>query len=253
MSDLKIHLFNALEDNYGVLIHDPTANVTASIDAPDADAVKTALSETGWTLTHILVTHHHADHTQGIVPLRNEYQCKVIGPVGQIKGIDEHVKDGDAFRFGEFDVIVIGTPGHTLDHITLYLPAADVVFCADTVFPLGCGRVFEGTMAQMWDSVSKIAKLPSKTIVYSGHEYTLGNAKFAETIETDNADLKAYIEDAKAKRARGEPTVPTTVDAERKANPFMRADQPELAAALGMVGAAPEDVFAEIRRRKDNF
>ncbi|MCB1475097.1 MAG: hydroxyacylglutathione hydrolase [Rhodobiaceae bacterium] len=256
MPKLDIHLFPALDDNYGVLIHDAGANVTASIDAPDAKTVEKALRDTGWSLTHILVTHHHADHTQGITALKSTYGCRVIGPKGEaekIPGIDEALAEGDVYRFGNFDVEVLETPGHTLGHITLYLPAAKIAFCGDTVFPLGCGRVFEGTMDQMWSSVAKIGALPADTALYCGHEYTLSNARFAETVETGNGALKDYIATAKTKRERGEPTVPTTVKAELAANPFLRADRPELAAAIGMAGASAAEVFGEIRRRKDNF
>ncbi|MGE0845138.1 MAG: hydroxyacylglutathione hydrolase [Flavobacteriaceae bacterium] len=256
MAKLDIHLFPALDDNYGVLIHDAEAGVTASIDAPEVAAVEKALADTGWKLTHILVTHHHADHTQGIGPLKAKYGCEVVGPKGEadkIAGLDRTLSEGDVYRFGNFDVHVLETPGHTLGHITLHLPQAKVAFCADTVFPLGCGRVFEGTMEQMWNSVAKIAALPADTVLYSGHEYTMSNARFAETIETGNADLKSYVAEAKAKRDRGEPTVPTTVAAELKANPFMRADRPEVAKAVGMEGASAAAVFGEVRKRKDNF
>ncbi|MGE0232559.1 MAG: hydroxyacylglutathione hydrolase [Flavobacteriaceae bacterium] len=256
MPKLDVHLFPALDDNYGVLVHDAGANVTASIDAPDAEAVEKALRDTGWPLTHIFVTHHHADHTQGIPALKSAHGCRVVGPKGEadrIPGIDETLSEGDVYRFGDFEVEVLETPGHTLGHITLHLPAARIAFCGDTVFPLGCGRVFEGTMEQMWSSVSKIAALPAHTALYCGHEYTLANARFAETVEPANTALASYIADAKARRGRGEPTVPTTVEAELRANPFLRAGRPEVAAAIGMEGASPAEIFGEIRRRKDSF
>lgn len=256
MPALDVAQFIARSDNFAVLLHDPKSGATAAIDAPDADAIEKVLKEKGWKLTHILVTHHHADHTQGIGPLKAKYGCEVVGPKGEadkIAGLDRTLSEGDVYRFGNFDVHVLETPGHTLGHITLHLPQAKVAFCADTVFPLGCGRVFEGTMEQMWNSVAKIAALPADTVLYSGHEYTMSNARFAETIETGNADLKSYVAEAKAKRDRGEPTVPTTVAAELKANPFMRADRPEVAKAVGMEGASAAAVFGEVRKRKDNF
>lgn len=256
MAGLDIRMFPCLSDNYGVLIHDPTSNLTAAIDAPEEDAVRAALEEAGWTLTHIMVTHHHADHTQGIAGLKQRFGCHVVGPraeAAKIPTLDETVGEGDSWRFGIFEARIHETPGHTKGHIVYWLPNPGVLFAGDTLFALGCGRVFEGTMEEMWSSLEKLAKLPRATLVYCGHEYTASNAKFALTIEPDNAHLKARADEISEKRSRGEPTLPTTIGAELDANPFLRANLPEVKAAIGMADAADAEVFAEIRRRKDNF
>lgn len=255
MSELQIHQFPCLNDNYGVLVHDAEADLTASIDAPDAAAVQSALAEKGWSLTHILTTHHHADHTGGNAALKAATNCQIIGPKAEeakIPGIDRAVGEGDTFKFGGFDVQVFDTPGHTSGHISYYIPAAKVAFAGDTMFALGCGRLFEGTPQQMWDSLSKLMALPDDTQVYCGHEYTLSNAKFAVSVDPDNADLKARLAEIEAKRAKGEPTVPTSIGLERATSPFVRAGDPGLRAHLGLADAADWEVFAEVRKRKDN-
>ncbi len=256
MARLDIRMFPCLSDNYGVLIRDLDSGATASIDAPEAEAVIAAADEAGWELTHILVTHRHADHVQGIEAVKARFGCKVVGPKGeasQIPGIDETVAEGDRYAFGGFTAEIIETPGHTEAPASWYFPDADVVFAGDTLFALGCGRVFTGDMRQMWESLQKLARLPKETLVYCGHEYTVANARFALTIEPDNQALKARAEEASRKRAEGEPTLPTTIGAELQANPFLRADRPEVADAVGMPQADPAEVFAEIRRRKDSF
>ncbi len=255
MSELQIHQFPCLNDNYGVLIHDEAAGLTASIDAPDAAAVQSALAAQGWKLTHILTTHHHADHTGGNMALKDATNCEIIGPAAErakIPGIDKAVGEGDTFSFGSFDVQVFDTPGHTSGHISYYIPAAKVAFAGDTMFALGCGRLFEGTPQQMWESLSKLMALPDDTEVYCGHEYTLSNAKFAVSVDPGNADLKARLAEIEAKRTRGEPTVPTSIGLERATSPFVRAGDPGLRAQLGMADAADWEVFAEVRKRKDN-
>lgn len=254
MSALRIHQFPCLQDNYGVLIHDPVRGVTASIDAPTADSVRAALKETGWRLSYILTTHHHWDHTDGNLALKAETGCVIIGPRGEaakIPGIDTEVAEGDAFRLGGVQVQVIETPGHTLGHIAYVVPQAKAAFVGDTVFAMGCGRVNEGTMEQMWSSVSKIAALPEDTELYCGHEYTVSNAKFGLTIEPDNAALGGRLEVVTALRAAGRPTLPTRVDLERATNVFMRAREPGIRTRLGLEGATDWQVFAEIRERKN--
>jgi len=256
MLGLEIRLFPCLSDNYGVLIHDGVSGVTASIDAPEEAAVEQALQENGWKLTHILVTHHHADHTQGIPGLKAKYGCTVVGPraeAAKIPDLDEQVGEGDTFDFGRYTAKIFDTPGHTLGHISWWFPDADILFAGDTLFALGCGRVFEGTMEQMWHSLEKLGKLPRETLLYCGHEYTQANAKFALTIEPDNVELKARVVEIDEKRARGEPTIPSSIGAELQSNPFLRADRDEVKMAVGMPNADAADVFAEIRRRKDSF
>lgn len=252
---LEIHQFPARSDNYGVLIHDTETGMTASIDAPEAAAVRAALAEKRWQLTHILTTHHHQDHVDGNAALKAETGCEIIGPRGgasSIPGIDREVGEGDTFRFGNFEVQVLETPGHTLDHIAYFIPEAKVAFVGDTMFAMGCGRVFEGSHEMMWNSLKKLRQLPPDTTVYAGHEYTLANAKFALSVEPANAALKARAAEVEALRAENKPTLPTTIAKELATNPFLRACEPEVKSALGMADAADWQVFGEIRKRKDN-
>ncbi len=252
----QTHLFRCLSDNYGVLLHDPATGATAAIDAPEAAAVEAALQATGWKLTDILVTHHHADHTDGIEALKDKYKCRVVAPAAEadkIPAVDETVREGDKVKVGNLVSNVIETPGHTLGHIVYWFHADKIVFAADTLFSIGCGRVIEGTPAQMWTSLKKLRDLPDDTQVYCGHEYTASNVKFALTIEPDNAALKARAAEVTQQIAKGEPTIPVTIGAEKKDNPFLRADIPEVAAGIGMAGKPAADVFTEIRKRKNNF
>lgn len=251
---LEIHQFPCLSDNYGVLIRDSERGVVASIDAPNADSVRAALAERGWKLSYILTTHHHGDHTDGNLALKEETGCVIIGPKAEqekIRGIDTAVGEGDAFRLGSFQVQVLETPGHTLGHISYYIPAANVAFVGDTLFALGCGRVFEGTMEMMWNSLSKLAALPGKTQIYCGHEYTLSNAKFALTIEPENAALVARAAEIEALRKTGKPTLPTRIELELETNPFLRVKSPAIRKRLGLENAADWQVFAEVRERKN--
>lgn len=251
---LEIHQFPCLSDNYGVLLRDPATGVVAAIDAPKAEEVAAALAGKGWKLTHILTTHRHGDHTDGNLALKAASGCTIIGPKGEadlVPGIDTAVGEGDTFKLGSFEVRVFDTPGHTKGHITYWIPAAGVAFAGDTLFALGCGRVFEGTPEQMWTSLQKLAALPPDTKVYCGHEYTLANAKFALTIEPDNARLVERTNEIEAKRSRGEPTVPTTIGLELDTNPFLRAWTPGIKKRLGMDGAPDWQVFAEVRERKN--
>lgn len=251
---LTIHQFPCRSDNYGVLIHDPAAKLTAAIDAPETDAVRRALAEQGWKLTHILVTHHHADHTEGVMPLKAETGCTVLGPkgeAGKIKGLDKLLSEGDTFAFGGSEVKVLETPGHTSGHISYWIPSENVAFVGDTVFAMGCGRVIEGTPEMMWASLQKVAKLPAATQLYCGHEYTVANAKFALTIEPDSRALQARAAEVEKLRAANKATLPTRLDAELETNPFLRAQVPAIRARLGMENAPDWQVFAEIRERKN--
>ena len=254
MAELEVHQFPCLSDNYGVILRDPASGAVATIDVPDAAAVRNALGEKGWSLTHILVTHHHWDHTQGVEEIKRETGAKVIGPAGEadkIPGLDSAVGDGETFRFGEYDVEVTATPGHTAGHIILHIPAANVAFVGDTLFAMGCGRVNEGSMDQMWESVSKVSALPEQTALYCGHEYTVANARFALTVDPGNDALKARAKHVEALRADGKPTLPTSVGEERATNPFLRAADPAIREHLGMTDATDSAVFAEIRERKN--
>jgi hydroxyacylglutathione hydrolase len=256
MGALQIYQFPCLSDNFGVLIHDPEGRVTASIDAPEADKVSAALAEKGWKLTHILTTHHHADHTGGNARLKAETGCRIIGPrneAAKIPGIDEEVGEGDTIQFGAHRVQVLDTPGHTAGQVNYFIPSAKAAFCGDTLFAMGCGRMFEGTAPQMWASLRKLRDLPPETRVYCGHEYTQNNARFALTVEPGNAALKQRALQVDEMRSRGAATIPSTIAEERATNPFFRADEPAMAAGVGLAGADPVVVFAEIRRRKDAF
>ena len=233
---LEIDQFPARSDNFGVLIHDSERGVTASIDAPDADAVRSELAHKGWKLSYILTTHHHADHTDGNLDLKRETGCVIIGPKAEAKkipGLDTAVAEGDAFRLGSHQVQVLDTPGHTSGHIAYHIPSAKVAFVGDTLFAIGCGRVIEGTMEMMWNSLSKLAALPGATVVYCGHEYTLANAKFALTIEPENAALVARAAEVEAMRNAGKATIPTRIDLELATNPFLRAASPAIRKRLG--------------------
>ena len=252
----ETHLFLCRSDNYGVLLHDPDSGATASIDAPEAGPIEAALRSTGWNLTDILVTHHHADHTDGIRALKDKYKCRVVAPAGEadkIPAVDETVREGDVVRVGQLRGNVIETPGHTLGHIAYWFRADNLAFVGDTLFSIGCGRVIEGTPEMMWRSLCKLRDLPDDTKIYCGHEYTAANIKFARTIEPNNAALAAREIQAKEQIAKGEPTIPVTIGAEKKENPFLRADVPEVAAGIGMSDKQPAQVFAEIRARKNKF
>jgi len=252
----KTHLFPCLSDNFGVLLHDPETGATASIDAPDAAAVETALKATGWRLSHILVTHHHQDHTGGIAELKARHKCRVIGPrneAAKIPTLDETVGEGDRVKLGSLVGRVLDTPGHTAGHISLVFDADKIAFVGDTLFSIGCGRVIEGTMEQMWGSLLKLRALPDDMRFYCGHEYTQANIKFALTIEPDNEALLARAKEVEALRAAGKPTIPATIGAEKAENCFLRADVPSVAAALGMSGRPAAEVFGEIRTRKNKF
>jgi len=253
----EIYQFPCLKDNYGVLIHDPDSGATAAIDAPDGEAVVAAANAKGWTITDLLITHHHFDHTQGIPAVRAAFPAvRVVGPAkeaARIQGLDVTVGESDFVKIGSLEARVIETPGHTAGHVVYYFEEDEVAFCADTLFALGCGRVFETPLPVMWDSLCKLAALPAETQVYCGHEYTEANARFALTIEPENALLKERAETIAALRREGKPTVPTTIALELATNPFLRAEQASVQAALGMAGADPAAVFGEIRTRKDKF
>ena len=253
---VEIHLFRCRSDNFGVLIRDSATGATAAIDAPETSTVEAALQATGWNLTDILVTHHHADHTDGIADLKKKYKCRVVAPhaeAGKIPLVDETVREGDTVSVGRLSANVIETPGHTLGHITYWLPADKLAFAGDTLFSIGCGRVSEGTMDMMWASLRKLRDLPGDTRVYCGHEYMLANIKFAQTIEPNNTELMARAAEAAKQIADGQWTIPTTIDEEKAANPFLRADVPAVAAAVGLAGKPAAEVFAEIRARKNKF
>ncbi len=252
MTQLEIRQFACLNDNYCVLGHDPQTGATFCVDAPDAAAVLNELKSTGWKLSHLYVTHHHPDHTQGLAEVKARTGALVIGPDNPaIAGIDRSVCDGDQFEFAGRQVRVLATPGHTLDMVNYHLPSEKIVFSGDTLFAMGCGRVFEGDAAMMWASLQKLAALPKDTTIYCGHEYTLANGKFALTVDGGNAALKARVAEVEKMRAAGKPTVPTTLALELATNPFLRAADGDIRRHLGMEKAADAEVFGELRERKN--
>ncbi|MBK9081090.1 MAG: hydroxyacylglutathione hydrolase [Rhizobiales bacterium] len=251
----EIHQFLCLSDNFGALVHDPATGATAAIDAPQAMPILAALKEKGWALTDILVTHHHADHVQGVAGLKSAFpKVRVVGPAkeaSRIPEIAEQVAEGDVVRVGALAAAVIETPGHTAGHVVYWFKSEHALFAGDTLFAMGCGRVFETPMAVMWDSLSKLAALPGETQVYCGHEYTLSNARFAISVDPDNAAMAARLREVAGLRAAGRFTLPTTIARELETNPFLRADTPGVRRALGLETAAPSAVFAELRERKN--
>jgi hydroxyacylglutathione hydrolase len=237
-------------------VHDPASGATAAIDAPEAGPIEAALKATGWKLSDILVTHHHHDHTGGIEELKAAHRCRVVAPDAEAEGIpevDETVRENDTVRVGGLEARVLETPGHTAGHITYVFPADKLCFAGDTLFSIGCGRVIEGNPQMMWESLLKLRALPDDTDIFCGHEYTEANIRFALTIEPDNEDLRARAEEAKREVAAGRATVPTTMGEEKRANVFLRADVPAVAAAVGLAGKPAAQVFAEVRARKNKF
>ena len=256
MARLEIHQFICRSDNYGVLLHDHKSGETAAIDAPDAVEIERQLMEQGWHLTHILTTHHHGDHVEGNAALKQRFGCTITGPraeAGNIPGLDRAVSGGDSFSWAGREVRVLDCPGHTAGHIAYHLPEEEVLFAGDTMFSLGCGRVFEGTMEEMYRSVSQFAALPASTRLYCGHEYTQSNARFALSVEPGNAALVARAAEVDRLRAAGKMTCPSPLGQELDTNPFLRTGSVEIRRNLGLAGASDAEVFAALRRAKDSF
>ncbi len=249
---LQVHQFACLNDNYGFLIRDEASGQVACIDTPDAEAILSELGRKGWTLDLIMNTHWHPDHAGGNARLKEATGCNIVGPqeVTKIAPLDRPVVDGDIVELGQTRFEVMETGGHTLGHISYYDVADSVAFVGDTLFALGCGRLFEGTAEQMWTSLSRLAALPDETLVYCAHEYTAANARFALSVD-NGPGITARAQEVFAARQRGEPTVPTRIGAEKAANPFLRA--PQLKAGLGLAAATDAEAFAAVRRAKDAF
>lgn len=253
---LDIVRLPVLQDNYIWLVREPQSGAVAVVDPAVAEPVMQALDQRGWKLTHILNTHHHGDHVGGNLALKQWSHCTIVGPkadAARIPGIDVQVDDGDSYDFGKARAQVFFVPGHTRGHIAYWFKDHDALFCGDTLFALGCGRLFEGTPQQMWTSLSKLRSLPDSTRVYCAHEYTQSNARFALTVDPSNAALKNRSGEIDRLRAAGQATVPSTMGLERATNPFLRADDKAVAEAVGMRDADPVRVFAEVRARKDSF
>jgi len=256
MSTLEIHQFPCLDDNYGYLIHDPASGLTATIDTPEVDVINAALVEKNWSLDFIFNTHHHHDHAGGNLELKAQTQCEIIGPaadIDRIPGIDRAVSEGDTVMLGSWAFQVHDTPGHTRGHIVFHCAEAAVGFVGDTLFALGCGRLFEGTPEQMWHSLQKLLSWPDQTLIYCAHEYTEANARFALSVEPENADLVSRANEIRIARAQGVPTVPTSMALEKKTNPFLRPHSSNLQETIDLVGQSDVEVFARTRELKDNF
>lgn len=251
---IEIEQFPCRSDNFGVLVHDTETGRTVAIDAPEAGPVEDALARRDWSLTDILVTHKHPDHVEGLGPLKEAHGCTIAGPKAEAEAIgvlDEHLVEGAEYFAGAMAFTVIETPGHTRGQINFHCPAAKALFAGDTLFSLGCGRLFEGSAADMFASLEKLKRLPGDTMLYCGHEYTQANATFALSVDPDNAALRARAADVDALRAAGKATLPVTLDSELATNPFLRTADPAIRAQLGMEGADDVSVFAELRARKD--
>lgn len=256
MTSTEIYQFACLGDNYGYLVHDPETGATGSIDAPDADAVMQALGAKGWKLSHILNTHHHYDHTDGNLELKQKTGCVIIGAAldkDRIPGLDVPVHEGGIIRIGRIEIQVLETPGHTPGHICFYLANDHAIFTGDTLFSLGCGRLFGDSPENMWKSLQKLMALPPQTRIYCAHEYTLSNAEFACDLEPGNKELADYMEQIKAMRREGKPTIPSSMQLELRLNPFLRSNDPVLKKSISMGGVDAATVFTEIRRAKDSF
>lgn len=256
MTQLDVRQIPVLNDNYVYLVREPSSNAVAVVDPAVVDPVLEEADRLGWRITHILNTHHHGDHTGGNLEIKKKTRCTIVGPGpdrDRIPGIDVELDDGDTFSLGDANANVFFVPGHTRGHVAYWFSESDALFCGDTLFSIGCGRVFEGTMDQMWSSLSRLRALPSETRIYCAHEYTQSNIDFAVSVDPNNLALRTRESEVKTKRQNGEPTVPSRLGDELAANPFLRADQPDLQAALGMAGADPVAVFTEVRQRKDSF
>lgn len=257
---IEIETVPCLNDNYAFVVHDNESGDTAVIDVPDHAPILETLDTRGWLLTDVWITHHHADHIDGLSDLLDECGSSpnVIAAKDDMHRlptdlITQEISEGDSLFFAGQPVQIFDVSGHTVGHIAFYLAAAKAAFTADSLMALGCGRLFEGAPSVMWDSLKKLRALPADTMIYSGHEYTAANAKFALTIEPNNPELILRVQAVTNARAQNQPTVPSSLAEEMATNPFLRADVTELQTAVGMLGTEPADVFKTIRLAKDNF
>ncbi len=256
MSHLEMHQFMCRTDNYGLLVHDHKSGATTSIDAPDAIEIEKQLKKRGWQLTHIFTTHHHGDHVEGNQALKDQFGCIIIGPKAEadrIPGIRTQVSGGEKFTWAGREVRVFDCPGHTKGHIAYHIAAEFSLFAGDTLFSLGCGRVLDGMMDEMHQSVNQFRALSPSTYVYCGHEYTEANGRFALSVEPGNRMLQQRVAVVSNLRKEGKMTCPSSIGEELKSNPFLRCDSPEIRRNLKLEGAPDAAVFAELRQRKDAF
>lgn len=252
---LEVVVVPCRADNYAYLLRDDASGRVGLVDAPEAAPIVSALAGRGWGLDLILLTHHHDDHVAGVGELRGRFGAEVVGPADEprMPPLDRGVREGDTVALGESVAEVFEVPGHTLGHIAFHFAGAEALFSADSLMVMGCGRVFEGTMQQMWESLSKLAALPDATMVYSGHEYAEGNVRFALSVDGTNPDLQARAGEIAAMRKKGTPTVPASLGLERRTNPFLRVTDEGFKAGIGLAGSPDAQVFAEVRARKDGF
>lgn len=251
---LEIHQFPCLSDNYGYLLHDPESGETACIDTPDAEAYLREAGHKGWQITQVWNTHWHPDHAGGNQAIKAATGCTIVAPeidAAKIGGVDRTVRHGDVVKIGAHEATVIDVGGHTNGHVAYYLPQEALAFVGDSLFALGCGRMFEGTPEQFWTSLTRLRALPAETVLYCAHEYTASNARFALHADPDNAELREYVAEVERRRAANQPTVPTRLEEELAANPFLRADNADLAARWG--GGDAITTFAALRAAKDTF
>jgi hydroxyacylglutathione hydrolase len=256
VSELDIAVIPLLRDNYGYLLHDPESRVTAAVDPSEAQPMLDAAAARGWKITHILNTHHHNDHCGGNLGIKQATGAQIVGPAydrERIPGIDLAVDEDSGFDLAGHHAAVLFIPGHTRGHIAFHFAGSNAVFCGDTLFSIGCGRMFEGTAEQMWSSLLKLRALPEQSWIYCGHEYTEANCRFALTVEPENRDLVEFAAAVKHARAQGDRTIPSNLGIEKFCNPFLRADQPGPLAKFGGRERDPVEAFAAIRRAKDSF
>lgn len=252
----EIHQFICRSDNFGVLLHDSESGTTIAVDAPEDAAIRAALDLKGWQLTDILVTHHDVDHTAAIPALKDAFGATVTAPAseaGKIPNVDQKLRDGDQISLGPFTIKAIETPGHTLGHLCYWLADEHLLFSGDTLFSLGCGRVFESTKSEMFSSLKRFDPLPDDTLIYCGHDYTMANAAFAQHVDPKNKALQDRAIEVAEQRARGQASLPTTLGQERATNPFLRADDAAIRAQLGLAEATDLEVFTALRTLKDQF
>lgn len=245
-----------LSDNYAFLAHDDDSKLTLLVDAPEADPILAILQEKQWSLSHVLLTHHHWDHVDGLPQLLEFHSPQIIGSAADLKRLPPlhlPVTENDKIQIGGNEGTVFDTPGHTIGHISVYFEASKLLFSADTLMALGCGRLFEGTAEQMWHSLQKLSKLPDDTLVCSGHEYTEKNADFAITIDPKNQELINRVQFTKEIRSKGLPTVPSRMGEEKKTNPFLRPWNKNIRTQIDMLDATDEEVFGKIRALKDAY
>ncbi|MCC5993387.1 MAG: hydroxyacylglutathione hydrolase [Rhodobacteraceae bacterium] len=251
-----LHSVPCLQDNYAYLLHDEETGATAVVDVPDAAPIQAALAQKGWQLSDILITHHHHDHIGGVEALRAETGARVWGAAAdahRLPPLDLALAQGDRVEIGSEAGRVLEVPGHTVGHIAFHFPDSKLAFTADSLMALGCGRLFEGSAEQMWDSLCKLMALPDDTLICSGHDYSSGNAAFAQSVDADNPDLRARIKGFDDARAAGQPMAQASLALEKATNPFLRAGDARMKAALGMADQGDGAVFAHLRQLKDAF